>query len=37
MEVLAIIAYNQPPPGASWNRFRGVDSSGIVSSLAEKA
>lgn len=36
MEVLAIIAYNQPVTKAFIEQVRGVDSSGVVTSLAEK-
>ena len=36
MEVLAIIAYNQPVTRAFIEQVRGVDSSGVVNSLVEK-
>lgn len=36
MEVLAIIAYNQPVTRAFIEQVRGVDSSSVVTSLAEK-
>lgn len=36
LEVLAIIAYNQPVTRSFVEQIRGVDSSGIVSSLVEK-
>lgn len=36
MEVLAIIAYNQPVTRAFVEQIRGVDSSGVVATLAEK-
>lgn len=36
-EVLAIIAYNQPVTKAFVEQVRGVDSSGVINSLAEKA
>ncbi len=36
MEVLTIIAYNQPVTKSFVEHIRGVDSSGIVNSLAEK-
>lgn len=36
-EVLAIIAYNQPVTKAFVEQVRGVDSSGVISSLVEKA
>jgi segregation and condensation protein B len=36
MEALAIIAYNQPATRGFVEQVRGVDSSGLVSSLAEK-
>lgn len=36
LEVLAIIAYNQPVTRAFVEQVRGVDSSGVVSSLADK-
>lgn len=37
LEVLAIIAYNQPVTKAFIEQVRGVDSSGVVTSLVEKA
>ena len=36
LEVLAIIAYNQPVTRAFAEQVRGVDSSGVISTLAEK-
>ena len=36
MEVLAIVAYNQPVTRAFVEQIRGVDSSGVMSSLTEK-
>lgn len=36
MEVLAIIAYNQPVTRAFMEQIRGVDCSGVVSTLCEK-
>ncbi|MDD2955478.1 MAG: SMC-Scp complex subunit ScpB [Oscillospiraceae bacterium] len=36
MEVLAIIAYNQPVTRAFVEQIRGVDSSGVMANLAEK-
>lgn len=36
LEVLAIIAYNQPVTRAFIEQVRGVDSAGVVNSLAEK-
>ncbi len=36
MEVLAIVAYNQPVTRAFVEQIRGVDSSGVMSSLVEK-
>ncbi len=36
LEVLAIVAYNQPVTKAFIEQVRGVDSSGVVGSLAEK-
>lgn len=36
LEVLAIVAYNQPVTRAFVEQVRGVDSSGVVTSLAEK-
>lgn len=36
MEVLAIIAYNQPVTRAFVEQIRGVDSSGVVANLVEK-
>lgn len=37
LEVLAIIAYNQPVTRSFIEQIRGVDSSGVVNSLIEKA
>lgn len=37
MEVLTIIAYNQPVTKSFVEHIRGVDSSGVVNSLAEKS
>ena len=37
LEVLAIIAYNQPVTKAFVEQIRGVDSSGVVGSLCQKA
>ncbi|MEF9982920.1 MAG: SMC-Scp complex subunit ScpB [Oscillospiraceae bacterium] len=37
MEVLAIVAYNQPVTKSFVEQIRGVDSSGIVNSLVEKS
>ncbi len=36
MEVLAVVAYNQPVTRSFVDQVRGVDSGGVVSSLAEK-
>lgn len=36
MEVLALVAYNQPVTKAFLEQIRGVDCSGVVSSLAQK-
>ena len=36
MEVLAVVAYNQPVTRAFVEQVRGVDSSGVISSLLEK-
>ena len=36
LEVLAIIAYNQPVTRAFAEQVRGVDSSGVISTLVEK-
>lgn len=37
MEVLAVIAYNQPVTKAFVEQIRGVDSSGVLNSLSQKA